>query len=116
MLSLPERGLGSIRRKFGFVSFPFGGRAAAEAVGHGEAFVASRPTDVDIQKNMELEKFLADSRLHESVEGASKREEVLDSLRNSNNGCCVGPEIDKNMYLLEESLDAAFTVHTDSRQ
>ncbi|GER39497.1 nuclear poly(a) polymerase [Striga asiatica] len=39
------------------------------------------PTDVDIQKNRELEKFLVDSGLHESAEGAAKREEVLDRLR-----------------------------------
>ncbi|CAA0814684.1 Nuclear poly(A) polymerase 4 [Striga hermonthica] len=39
------------------------------------------PTDADIQKNKELEKFLVDLGLHESAEGAAKREEVLDRLR-----------------------------------
>ncbi|GLT85472.1 hypothetical protein SLE2022_036620 [Rubroshorea leprosula] len=35
------------------------------------------PTDVDIQRNAELEKFLVDSGLYESKEEAAKREEVL---------------------------------------
>ncbi|KAL3631950.1 Nuclear poly(A) polymerase 4 [Castilleja foliolosa] len=39
------------------------------------------PTDVDIQRNRELEKLLVDSGLHESAEEAVKREEVLDRLR-----------------------------------
>ncbi|KAL6568203.1 Nuclear poly(A) polymerase 4 [Orobanche hederae] len=39
------------------------------------------PTDVDIQRNRALEKVLVVSGLHESVEEATKREEVLDRLR-----------------------------------
>ncbi|XP_023546653.1 nuclear poly(A) polymerase 4-like isoform X1 [Cucurbita pepo subsp. pepo] len=35
------------------------------------------PTDADIQRNIELEKFLIDSGLYESKEEAAKREEVL---------------------------------------
>ncbi|GKV03482.1 hypothetical protein SLEP1_g15772 [Rubroshorea leprosula] len=35
------------------------------------------PTDVDIQRNAELEKLLVDSGLYESKEEAAKREEVL---------------------------------------
>ncbi|GLT85467.1 hypothetical protein SLE2022_036570 [Rubroshorea leprosula] len=35
------------------------------------------PTDVDIQRNAELEKFLVDSGLYESKKEAAKREEVL---------------------------------------
>ncbi|KAK6125142.1 hypothetical protein DH2020_041108 [Rehmannia glutinosa] len=39
------------------------------------------PSDVDIQRSRELEKFLVDSGLHESAEEAAKREEVLNRLR-----------------------------------
>ncbi|KAI3455496.1 hypothetical protein Pfo_012159 [Paulownia fortunei] len=39
------------------------------------------PTDADIQRNRELEKFLVDTGLHESAEEAAKREEVLDRLK-----------------------------------
>ncbi|GFP83886.1 nuclear poly(A) polymerase 4 [Phtheirospermum japonicum] len=39
------------------------------------------PTDVDIQRNRELEKLLVDSGLHESAEEAAKREKILDRLR-----------------------------------
>ncbi|KAL3824407.1 hypothetical protein ACJIZ3_020436 [Penstemon smallii] len=39
------------------------------------------PTDVDIQRNKELEKFLVDSGLYESAEEAVKREEVLSRLK-----------------------------------
>ncbi|KAK7294269.1 hypothetical protein RJT34_17156 [Clitoria ternatea] len=35
------------------------------------------PTDTDLQRTLELEKFLVDSGLHESKEEAAKREEVL---------------------------------------
>ncbi|KAL6496993.1 Nuclear poly(A) polymerase 4 [Orobanche gracilis] len=39
------------------------------------------PTEVDIQRNMALEKILVVSGLHESAEESTKREEVLDRLR-----------------------------------
>ncbi|KAL0341962.1 UNVERIFIED_CONTAM: Nuclear poly(A) polymerase 4 [Sesamum calycinum] len=39
------------------------------------------PSDADIQRNRELEKFLVDSGLYESAEEAAKREEVLGRLK-----------------------------------
>ncbi|KAL7152432.1 hypothetical protein ABFS83_04G096800 [Erythranthe nasuta] len=39
------------------------------------------PTDVDIQRTKDLEKFLVDSGLYESAEETAKREEVLDRLK-----------------------------------
>lgn len=38
------------------------------------------PTEVDIQRSLELEKFLVDAGLYESKEEAIKRAEVLDRL------------------------------------
>ncbi|EXB60284.1 Poly(A) polymerase [Morus notabilis] len=53
------------------------GSSPAKKYGITKPISFAGPTDADLQRNVELEKFLIDSGLYESKEETSKREEVL---------------------------------------
>ncbi|RVW20101.1 Nuclear poly(A) polymerase 4 [Vitis vinifera] len=55
-------------------------RQSVKQYGVTKPISVAGPTEVDIQRSLELEKFLVDAGLYESKEEAIKRAEVLDRL------------------------------------